>query len=67
MFGEACDILLIRVICLNIKGASAALTPKPQSTINGSQGIPVLNYKLIRQDAVKVKTGWPQAHIKGKL
>jgi len=43
MLGEACDILLIKVIYLNIKGAKDALTPKPQSTIKGSHGIPVLN------------------------
>lgn len=44
ILGEAYPILLIKVICLIMSGASISLTPKPQITKNGSQGIAVAAY-----------------------
>lgn len=67
IFGDACDILLITDIYLIINGASIALTPKPQSAMNGIQGIPHPACKLIKAPAVAVKTGAPQAQMNGKL
>jgi len=67
MFGDACDILLITDICLIIKGAKTALTPKPQRAMNGSQGIPQPAYRLINALAVAENTGAPHAQMNGRL
>jgi hypothetical protein len=47
----------MRVIYLNIRGASIILTPKPHRAIKGSHGTPVLNCRDIRAEAVNAKTG----------
>jgi hypothetical protein len=39
IFGDACDILLIKVICLIIIGRMAILTKNPDNTIKLIQGM----------------------------
>jgi hypothetical protein len=65
MFGEACDILLIKIIWRSIIGASSNLTPKPHSTKNGNQAMPVPAWTLINIDAQALNAGAPQAQING--
>ena len=65
MFGEACDILLIKVICLSIIGASNMRTPNPHITMKGNHAMPVPACKLINIDAHALNTGAPQAQTKG--
>ena len=66
MFGEACDILLIRVICLIMSGKMQSLTEIPERRMKDIQGMWVKAWSLTNAAAVTENTGAKYAQMKGR-